>query len=386
MSGLFNKIVLCKDIELVVCCPIPGKVLKKECCDGVEFWGYPITDMNIETFKKIINIEKPDVIHIFGTEYKRSYDMAMAADELGLSSRTVIGIQGMVSVIGQYHYYGGVPISLIHRLSIKDLLKKGSLANQRKEMLQRGKYEQRAIKMVSHVIGRTDWDYACTKQINPGVHYHFCNESLRDTFYNRTWNIESCERHSIFVSQSSYPIKGMHVAIEALAQIVKSYPDAHLYTTGKDLMNQSLKNRLSLSAYQKYLVSMIKHNHLENNVTFLGVLDEKAMAERFLKSNVFVSASSIENSPNSVGEAMIMGVPVVSSDVGGVKNLMEHGKEGYIYPFDEPYMLAHYVECIFSDDKLATFMGENARAHAQKTHDSDTNAAQMLSIYKNIIG
>ena len=68
------------------------------------------------------------------------------------------------------------------------------------------------------------------------------------------------------------------------------------------------------------------------------------MKERFLKSNVFVSPSTIENSPNSLGEAMLLGIPCISSDVGGVKNLLKHEEEGYVYQTDAPYMLAYYVK------------------------------------------
>ena len=60
------------------------------------------------------------------------------------------------------------------------------------------------------MIGRTDWDEACTKEINPKVQYHFCNESLRDSFYSGSWEYQNCEKHSIFMSQAATPIKGLH--------------------------------------------------------------------------------------------------------------------------------------------------------------------------------
>ena len=108
------------------------------------------------------------------------------------------------------------------------------------------------------------------------------------------------------------------------------------------------------------------------------------MCDRFLKSHVFVSPSSIENSPNSVGEAMLLGVPVVSSDVGGVKNLLTHGEEGFVYPYDEPYMIAHYVCHLFGDDALAQTLSEHARAHAAHTHNREENLQKMLEIYREI--
>jgi glycosyltransferase involved in cell wall biosynthesis len=182
---------------------------------------------------------------------------------------------------------------------------------------------------------------------HPAVNYHFCNETLRPSFYNEAWNLTSCEKHSIFVSQCSYPLKGFHLMLEAMAQIVKDYPDAKLYTTGKSPLKLTAKQKLRQNYYHKYLGKLIRRYHLEDHVVFLGFLNEKAMCEAYKKANVFVSPSSLENSSNSVGEAMILGTPVISSDVGGIKNLMEHEKDGYLYQADAPYMLAHYVKKIF---------------------------------------
>lgn len=95
--------------------------------------------------------------------------------------------------------------------------------------------------------------------------------------------------------------------------------------------------------------------------------------------------SSIENSPNSLGEAMLLGVPVVTSDVGGVKNMINHGVEGYVYPADEPYMLAHYVMEIFTSESKTIEMSQEARKHAMNTHDPDKNYMTLMNIYGAII-
>ena len=130
----------------------------------------------------------------------------------------------------------------------------------------------------------------------------------------------------------------------------------------------------------------IKKYNLEKNVVFLGALDEKAMCERYLKSHVFISPSSIENSPNSVGEAMILGTPTVTSDVGGVKTLFRHNEDGFIYQADAPYMLADCIIKIFESDELAKVFSENARKHASVTHNRENNLKTMIKIYEEISG
>ena len=95
---------------------------------------------------------------------------------------------------------------------------------------------------------------------------------------------------------------------------------------------------------------------IEENIIFTGMLSEEEMIGKYLGANCFLCASSIENSPNSLCEAMILGTPAVSSLVGGVGNLMEHGRSGFYYPADEPYMAAYYIQEIFEVTGFAFFL------------------------------
>lgn len=340
---------------------------------------------NIAEFEQILREVAPDVIHVFGTEYAHSLDMVKAARHCGMSNRVVISIQGLVSRYSE-HYCAYLPYKIVHRSSLRDILKRGNVYQGAKTFARRGEAEVAAIQGVRHVIGRTDWDKACALQMNPTVNYHFCNETLREEFYQGSWSIESCERHSLFVSQCSYPIKGMHLMLRAMAEIVKRFPDAHLYTTGSNPLTLRGIAKLKQTAYSKYLATLIRRYGLEKHVSFLGGLSAERMRERYLASHVFVSCSSIENSPNSLGEAMLLGTPCVSSDVGGVKNMMTHGIEGFVYPADEPYMIAYYVGELFESDTLAQRFSHAARTHAARTHNPETNLQTLIEIYREING
>lgn len=384
IEGLISELRKQEDITIFFCFDTSTG---KECSgvvDSISFFGFNEKTVDSNQFLKYIESFKPDLIHIFGTEKDFSYVMMIASQRAGLLDRTIISIQGLTSVIAK-HYYAYLPEKIIHGWSFRDIVKHSNIVSEKKLFEKRGQKEKKALQIAKHVIGRTDWDYACVKKINPNVSYHKCNESLRSVFYEKKWDIGTCQKHSVFVSQYSYPLKGFHLMLEALIDVLIEYPDTHLYVTGNDPVNCSYSERLKQSNYEKYIVETIKKNRLDDYVTFCGKLDALQMRNRFLKSHVFVCCSSIENSSNSIGEAMLLGVPVVASDVGGVKSLLTHEKEGLLYQADAPYMLARNICTIFENDSYALELSDNEKKRAHLTHDPKINLITLIDIYYNII-
>lgn len=398
LAGFADVLEKSEEIELHISFPILGlEEIKDGKVGNIHYyafnqpkvWGIlPVEDqIHIskemkEHIKIIINKVQPDILHVFGTEYPHS---TVAVRIFNRPERTVVNIQGLTSYYW-IHYNTGIPYEELKRFAISNLVR-GNLISQAKKMKRRGEFETETLKQSGHVIGRTDWDEACTSQTNPKAKYHFCNESLRESFYSGNWNFKACQENSIFMSQASYPVKGLHFMLRALPEIIRVYPNTHLYIAGNDLTrSDNIYEKLKMSSFAKYIKKLIENNGLQRHITFTGPLTEKQMKERFLKSNVFVSTSTIENSPNSLGEAMLLGVPCVASDVGGVKNLLKHNEEGYVYQADAPYMLAYYVKKVFSDKENAARMGLAAQEHARVTHDRKGNLNRLINIYETIVG
>lgn len=143
--------------------------------------------------------------------------------------------------------------------------------------------------------------------------------------------------------------------------------------------------KIKIGSYGKHCLDLIKRLGLSEKIVFLGRQNSEQMCERYLKSHLFLSPSAIENSPNSVGEAMLLGMPVVSSRVGGVANMLTSGEEGLLYPYRDTDKLAESVCAIFADDAQAVRFGEQARAHALITHDGEKNYRRLLEIYGDIL-
>jgi len=349
----------------------------------------PISEKDIRSNKKntylheILDTIKPDIVHIFGTEYANTLAMVNVCQKKNIN--TIISIQGLVSICAR-HYIACLPANIQNRFTIRDFIKQDNLKQQQSKFIKRGAFEIEVLQKIKHIIGRTTWDRACTYQINPDAKYHFCNETLRDEFYKHSWDINNCEKHSIFVSQGSYPIKGLHFMLEAMPLILKRFPDAKLYISGQNIIkSDTLKDKLKMSSYGKYIKELIGRYTLQKCVVFTGILDEKQMCERYLQSHIFVSPSMIENESNSLSEAKMMGVPRVASYVGGVTDRIQHGLNGFLYQTDAPYMLAYYVCEIFANDDLALQFSKKTRKHALKTHDRETNTKRLIQIYRKIL-
>ena len=336
-----------------------------------------------ERFREEIRTFRPDVIHSWGVEYHHALAMVNAAEAEGKLPNMVASIQGLCRFLAG-HYTDGIPETVCRRSTFRDLLRKDNILQQQEKFARRGQLETKALEKLQHVIGRTRWDHGCALGIHPQITYHFCNETLRENFYEGHWNYDACERHRIFASSCAYPIKGFHYLLEAFARVVKDYPDATLAVTGDSFLTKDLKGKLRQGSYEVYLASLAKKYHLEEKLVFLGHLSAENMKQAYLASNVFVLPSTLENSPNSLGEAMLLGVPSVAADVGGVRDLMVHGAEGILYGSGDVPALAQGILELFALEDRAAALGEAARAHARKTHDPDRNLQDLIRIYNEI--
>lgn len=336
-----------------------------------------------DRFRQEIRSFQPDVIHSWGIEYHHALAMVNAAEAEGKLSHVVASIQGLCRFLAE-HYTDGIPREVQRSTTFRDMIRKDNILQQQEKFVLRGQLETRALEKLCHVIGRTDWDRNCALSVNPGIQYHFCNETLRENFYKARWCYDSCRKHSVFASSCSYPIKGFHYLLEAFAQVTEVYPDAVLTVTGRSFLPGTLKEKLRQGSYEKYLASLVRRYHLEEKIRFLGDLSADEMRQAFLEANVFALTSTLENSPNSLGEAMLLGVPSVAADVGGVRNLLTDETEGFIYSSGDVTALAKQIIRLFAMEEEASRLGESAHSHAKKTHNPGNNLRELIKIYNEI--
>lgn len=334
-------------------------------------------------FRSLVDDVKPQLVHVHGTESPRTLAMVNVCSSRGVP--TVLSIQGLVSVCAK-HMAADLPAWVVYGSTLRDLLAGSSVAGLRGSLVRNGEFEVDALRKNTHVIGRTTWDRACVSQISPKAHYHFCNETLRGSFYHHGWSVHECDPHTIFVSQGQYSLKGLHYALEAMPFVIARFPKARLFVGGTDITkSDTLRDRVRMTYYGKYLRMMIRRLGLNEHVIFTGPLDESEMCQRFLKSHVFVCPSTIENSSNSLSEAQLLGVPSVASFVGGTMDLVTHNSDGLLYQHDASYMLAHHICSIFENDGLASRLSKAARESALIRADKSKNLSTLRGIYDGVV-
>lgn len=388
MYSLASELVKERGITIAIATTYNGPAQQKFQDSGIHYYLLPRAkpntryDRSLEDYWAMIIKEFiPDIVHIHGTEYAHGLACINACP----GHRYIISIQGLISVIKDFNYSGINHWSLLRHTTLNDIKRGDTVIQAGRKLSKRGLYETEYIRRCKHIIGRTSWDYSHTKVLNHNLEYHFCNEVLRNRFYgSQNWSIENKASYSVFISKGYLPRHGLHQILRALAIVKDFFPNVQLRIAGIDVTGG---NRWveKISTYGSYIRTLLKKLKLSDHVNFLGSISEDEMVNELRTAHVFISASAIDNSPNSLGEAQMIGTPCISSFVGGVPDMVRDGESGLLYRFDDYVMLAFKIISIFKDNSLALLLSKNGQKAAAERHDRDQIRARMLEIYSSLL-
>lgn len=390
LGALFDVARMDDALNISVAFPSRQKSGTVHSRDGTDYFSFPAgrsgarpSRATIARLREIIREFSPDLVHVFGTELQHSLATIEIAREYRVPS--IVQIQGLTGSIAE-HFMGWLPDSVTRKATLVEILRRRTLWQQRARFRASGELESEALMIADHVIGRTAYDRDWVYALNPDSVYHHVDENLRQTFYQGQWSLESCIPQSIFISQAALPYKGAHIALAAMKRVLLRHPEAKLSIAGpQPQSSKGLLGTIRNETYGKYLCGLAEELGVEKRVEYLGSLSESEMREKYLESNVFVSCSSIENSSNSISEAQLLGVPVVASYVGGVPDLIDHGRTGLLYQGEASYALANAIMKVFSAPSLASEMSDAARRVALLRHDRERNVRDLKRVYATAV-
>lgn len=386
ISSMLAQLAASPEVEMAVVARSAGGPMEKAVFSGVTHYYLPLhprdpLDVTQADCRAVLDDFGPDLLHAEGTEmaYTRRFLRSW-------SGANVVSVQGILQGL-EPHEYGGLAVEdfLFSMRPRQMLIGAGLIAARHLRFRPRLKHEAESLQLAQNILGRTQWDRAHTFALNPRAPYFTVHRVLRPAFYERPWTLEGAERHSLFVGNAFAPRKGVHFVLQAMAQLRDRYPDMRLYVAGPRLEAAGWRDWKKQVGYPAYLLDRIRALGLQDRVIFTDVLSSGEMADRMRRSHAFILSSLIENSPNSLAEAMALGVPTISAYAGGAPDMAEDGREALFYRPIDPQMLAWRITQIFDSDALARKLGAAARKRALKTHDPVDNRDRLLAAYRAIL-
>ena len=319
---------------------------------------------------EVYEIVQPDLVFIFGTE--NPFGLLMSQ----FTVPAVVSIQAVLNGLVKRIFSGLSLQELFRELFSKETLG-GSGTFHRWWVLKKYTQIEKNIYIQCQLFtGRTDWDRDWLKRLNPGARYFHIDRVLGEIYYQAQWELQNSLDNQVFSLSSNAPFKGGITLVRAIAML-------------KDQENDTIQLKLAgvdkESNVGRYILDLIERYSLQKQITLLGRLQPSEIVEEMLQARLFVLPSHMDNSPNSLAEAMLLGMPCVASDAGGIPSMLKDDVEGVLYPHQDINALAEAIDAVLSDPNLAVELGAQARRTALIRHDPEKIARDTYQMYQEVL-
>ena len=383
MPSLLEKLAQAPDVQIEVATVSPGARDEQFTEGGINYFviGQPklpyiffrTRKQDLQRCVDLVRERAPDVVHIHGTE--RFFGL-MAARKL-ISAPCVISLQGLLEPYLPA-FFGALSRREIWRSHrFLELAAGRGLFGLYRAFVRGARREHEILAGATWFLGRTEWDRAHVTSISSTANYHQVSEVLRPAFSEHQWDVSLCDRHTVIFTNIGEPRRGTEVLLKAMRMVRSQFPEAKLRLAG----GVGTRN-----GYHRFLRRAIAESGPAGTVELLGYLDAAAMARELCRAHVFAISSYMENSPNSLCEAMQAGLPCVATFAGGMPTLVHHGRTGLLFPPGDAPLLAEAIMRIFRDDDLARRLGREARTEASARHAPRRVVSQVLDAYRAAAG
>ncbi len=172
--------------------------------------------------------------------------------------------------------------------------------------------------------------------------------------------------------------KGFDILLDALRKLVEMDKLIECYVVGTDLDGKRLNHYMEAST----------DLGIENNVKFIGAVSQDKLTELYNQCNMFVlpcvkdKNNKIDGIPVSLMEAMAVGLPVISTKLSGIPELIEHGRNGLLATPNNSDDLVHLIMCLMDDPILSEQLAKSARKKVEQEFNINISAKQMIKLLK----
>ena len=237
------------------------------------------------------------------------------------------------------------------------------------------KRESRLMRVNKFFLGRTEWDKSIVKHYNPNATYFYCSEALRTDIYEKKgkWNINQESPNKLITITQAGVLKGNEMILRT-ARVLKDsfgYP-FEWYVAGN-------KETFSLAERK------VGINHKDYNIKLIGMITAEEVANELMSSTVYIHPAIIDNSPNSLCEAQLIGCPIIAANVGGISSLIKDKETGFLYPYNEPFELAFKIMDLCDNKEELSRVSKNEILAAERRHNPDSILRDLENSYQTII-
>lgn len=339
------------------------------------YGGYRKIDYKkyVDQIEQIIKDFKPDIIHLFGLENSM-------ANILGNTTvPIVVHLQGLLSPYDNAFFPVDFnKLSFLVPFSVREWIFRNGYIFAKNSIHVRSKKELSLFKNVKYVMGRTTWDYQVSQFLAPQSKYFHVDEVLRDVFYENAgkWKYPKVKEFKIISTLSNTVYKGLDTILKT-ANLLKTQSNIPFKWNIVGINPQD--------EIVRFFERKLRISGKNLNIEYVGVLNAYELCNELLNNHIYVHPSYIDNSPNSVCEAQLLGMPVIGIYVGGIPSLINDNEDGLLVPANAPYELAYLLKNLYLEQDLATKLGNGAYNTASKRHDKEKILYDLINAYKKVI-
>ena len=312
-------------------------------------------------FLEVIDRFCPDVIVVFGSE--RSFGLVATKTDIPV----ILHIQGLIGPCYRGYFPPGASM-------IKYILEAGGFTKaltrfyKMRNLRHAAKREAAILGGVRNFLCRTAWDKAMVAEANPSARIFHCDEVLRPQFYSAApWKPSTTDKPVFVTTISEPPYKGMDVILRAGAILSsKGFP---------------FEWKVYGNVEPRFFEKLTGITCREAGITICGPAPAEEIARALCECTAYIHPSYMDNSPNSVCEAQIIGAPVIATRTGGIPSLIEEGATGMLFPTGDAEALAELMHKDLS--ALSAAEREKALIRHDKNNIKTTFITYLNSLKRN---